>query len=50
MGPRVNTGSNEICPMVSPDGRYFFFNSYRSGNADNYWMDASVIADLRGGG
>lgn len=50
MGSPVNTPSQEICPMVSPDGRYLFFNSYRSGNADNYWMDASVIEELRRGG
>ncbi len=47
MGEPINSASNEICPMVSPDGRYFFFNSFRSGNADNYWLDADVIQDLR---
>jgi Tol biopolymer transport system component len=25
----VNTDSVEYCPMVSPDGKYFFFTSYR---------------------
>lgn len=50
MGPGVNTPSQEICPMVSADGRYLFFNSYRNGNADNYWMDAGVIDELRRGG
>ena len=33
-----------ICPIVSPDGRYLFFNS---GNDDNYWVDAAVIEELR---
>lgn len=47
LGPTVNTRSNEICPVVSPDGRYLFFNSLRSGNADNYWMDAGVIDGAR---
>jgi ankyrin repeat protein len=32
-----------ICPIVSPDGRYLFFNS---GNDDNYWLDAGFIARL----
>ncbi len=47
MGPRVNTDAHEICPIVTPDGRYLFFNSARSGNDDNYWMDAGVIEELR---
>ncbi len=47
MGARVNTRSNEICPIVSSDGKYLFFNSFRSGNADNYWMDAAIIEELR---
>ena len=47
MGAPVNSRSNEICPIVSPDGRYLFFNSFRSGNADNYWMDAAIIEQLR---
>jgi ankyrin repeat protein len=50
LGPGVNSPSNEICPIVSPDGRYLFFNSFRNGNADNYWMDAAVIEELRAGG
>jgi hypothetical protein len=33
-----------ICPTVSPDGRYLFFNS---GNDDNYWVDAGFIEQLR---
>jgi ankyrin repeat protein len=45
LGPGVNTAEDEICPIVSPDGRYLFFNS----GADNYWVDAAVIADLRSG-
>jgi len=37
--PSSVSASNEICPVVTADGRYFFFNSTRSGNADNYWVD-----------
>jgi hypothetical protein len=33
--------------MVSPDGRYLFFNSHRDGNADNCWMGAAIIDALR---
>jgi ankyrin repeat protein len=47
LGSPVNSRSNEICPIVSPDGRYLFFNSFRNGNADNYWVDATVIENMR---
>jgi hypothetical protein len=30
VGPKVNTPYREYCPVVSPDGRYFFWTSYRS--------------------
>lgn len=46
MGDQVNSPSHEICPMVTQDGRYFFFNSFRNGNADNYWMTSDVIRAL----
>jgi ankyrin repeat protein len=49
LGQPVNTRANEICPIVSPDGKYLFFNSSRRGNDDNYWVDASFIEDLRRG-
>ncbi len=47
LGEPVTTRANEICPIVSPDGKYLFFNSSRAGNDDNYWVDASFIEDLR---
>jgi Tol biopolymer transport system component len=47
LGQPVNTRANEICPIVSPDGKYLFFNSSRRGNDDNYWVEASFIEDLR---
>lgn len=30
MGEPINSSALEICPSVSPDGKYFFFTSYRS--------------------
>lgn len=47
LGQPVNTRANEICPIVSPDGKYLFFNSSRFGNDDNYWVRASFIEELR---
>ncbi|MEM1379216.1 MAG: hypothetical protein AAGH41_01190 [Pseudomonadota bacterium] len=39
MGEGINSPETDYCPMVSPDGRYFFFTQ---GN-DIMWMDAAVI-------
>jgi Tol biopolymer transport system component len=47
MGPSINSEATEYCPMLSPDGRYLFFTSTRSGNGDIYWVDAKIIDALR---
>ena len=30
LGPGVNSSAGELCPLVSPDGRYLYFTSLRS--------------------
>lgn len=35
LGPKINSSSFEYCPMMSPDGKYFFWTSYRSNSLDN---------------
>jgi hypothetical protein len=47
MGAGINSPGYDWIPRVTPDERYFFFNSDRSGNADVYWVDARVIETLR---
>jgi hypothetical protein len=47
LGAPVNTPGNDMCPMVSADGRFLFWNSRPEGNADNYWVDASLLRTLR---
>ncbi|MBN2134484.1 MAG: PD40 domain-containing protein [Acidobacteria bacterium] len=47
MGEPINSKQTEYCPMISPDGKYFFFTSRRSGNGDIYWVDARVIENLK---
>jgi Tol biopolymer transport system component len=47
MGPRVNSPDSEITPSVSLDGRFLFFTSRRRGRADIFWIDASIIRELR---
>lgn len=39
LGKLINTEANEYCPMVTPDGRYFFFTR---GN-DVMWVDAKAL-------
>jgi len=39
IGPQINSKSFDYCPMMSPDGRYFFWTSYKSDplfNPDGY--------------
>lgn len=52
MGPKINSSSMERFPRVSPDGKYLFFASNRDQSEgkvgfDYYWIDATVIAELR---
>jgi Tol biopolymer transport system component len=47
MGESINSEATEYCPMISPDGKYLFFTSTRSGNGDIYWVDAKVIDLMR---
>jgi len=47
LGPLFNTAALEYCPMVSPDGKYFFFTREMDGNGDIYWVDAKFIVMLK---
>jgi Tol biopolymer transport system component len=48
MGPKINSPAAERFAGLSPDGKYFFFGSNRSSTLpDLYWIDASVINELR---
>ena len=49
MGSAVNSDKRDFCPMVTPDGRYFFFSSNRFGAGDILWVDAGIIGKLRNG-
>ena len=43
LGPSVNTAAPELCPRVSPDGRFLFFLSGKGGTYDAYWIDAQLL-------
>jgi hypothetical protein len=35
------------CPGMSPDNKYFFFRYRTNGIDDLYWIDASIINELK---
>ncbi len=43
MGSAINTESNELCPYVTPDGKYFLYSS----KGDIYWVSTEVFEGLR---
>jgi len=47
MGEGINTSAYDWVPNVTLDGKYFFFNSTRSGSWDIYWVDAKIIEELK---
>lgn len=46
LGREVNSTGHDLCPIVSPDGRYLFFLSTRDGTSRVWWVDAEVIHRL----
>jgi hypothetical protein len=43
LGETINTAGNNICPSVSPDGKYLFYTA----SNDIYWVSTEVIHKLR---
>jgi hypothetical protein len=43
MGPKINSQADEYIPYVSPDEKYFFYTSNKTGNREIYWVDARII-------
>ena len=43
MGKMFNTSGYDFCPIVSPDGKYFFFTS----RGDIYWVDAKILNSFK---
>ena len=39
----INSEASEIYPVVSPDGRYLFFLSWREGAGRIFWVDAGFL-------
>lgn len=43
----INTFSHELCPVITPDGKYLFFLSMRNNASLPYWVDAKIIDEYR---
>jgi len=48
LGGAVNTPAREMCPRVTPDGKYLFFLTSRDEGEGVYWMSAKAIPALAG--
>lgn len=48
LGDKINTEGPDTGGVVSPDGKYFFFNrKISSEDSDVYWVDAQIFETLR---
>ena len=47
MGKCINSRSDELYPIVTPDGKYLFFLSVRNGISGAYWVSAKIIEEIR---
>ena len=47
-GSEINTGASEFAAMITPDGKYLFFNrNIGPDNTDIFWIDAQIIEQHR---
>ncbi|MFC2156854.1 ankyrin repeat domain-containing protein [Acidobacteriota bacterium] len=47
LGETINSEYSENRVYVTPDGKFLFYTSMRTGNLDIYWADAGIIQDLK---
>ena len=47
MGDTVNSLHNEVCPVVTPDGKYLFFCRVSGSENKLYWVSSDVIERFR---
>jgi hypothetical protein len=46
MGDTINTEHNEVCPVVTPDGKYLFYTSVSRERNAICWVSTGIINDL----
>jgi hypothetical protein len=45
LGASVNTPQTEMCPTVSPDGKYLFFHRGGEEKGNIYWIDFKILKE-----
>lgn len=43
LGNTIKTGKSQRFPMLTPDRKYLFFTSYKSGKEERYWINAQFL-------
>jgi len=46
-GAPIKTGLEGLCPLITHDGEYLFYNGMVGGIRGIFWVDASIIQDLK---
>lgn len=46
LGEKVNSSYDEYIPAVTPDGKYFFFTTNKTGNRDIYWVSTKIFHEF----
>lgn len=46
LGDGINTEGHELCPVVSPDGRFLFYTGPVPGGFGVWWVDAGILVQL----
>ena len=41
--PAINATQTEMCPSLSPDGKFFFFHRTVDRNGEIFWVDAEIL-------
>lgn len=47
LGTDINSPYNDLCPNVTPDGKFLFFLSQRDGESYAYWVSTKIIEELK---
>ncbi len=43
----ISTGLEGLCPLISPDEKYLFYNGRVNGIGGIYWVEASILEELK---
>ena len=47
LGQKINSPDQDVCPIVTPDKKYLFFISRRSGEYHVYWVSTKIIQEIK---